>query len=473
MRRYTIGLGVIALALGGCATARPPEIGYLAPTGVPPTARSAVIAQQPELVMGNLVDRLQQENFKITHLDEQAGDVVVLYSGDPKPYVDCGWIVTYRTKGLDRIPAATESSTFDHMVDKREYELKRDLRLDGRMVIRFDREGPETVVSPATTYVLTKTVDVLATDGVERGQSRETISFATGESGTFSKGTICQPNGKLERVVLDSLPANSVVRSQPQPQSLGPVVASEPLEPPAPAAGPSPVPAAPPAKLRSSEPVEAQVARTTAALPCAAVDTVYGYGNSVRLTGYVSSEQDLARLRQSLAQIDGLGAVDTAALEIAPPPTCDLLQVLAPYSGAAESDTGLQVTTAGRDTRLREGEDLTLDIFLPRSARYLYLGYVQHDGRVGYITTMPVQKWAEGTGAIRYQTGFQISPPFGREMIVAVASSKPLFEQPRPGYEPAADYIAAIRQRLGALQASGATVATSHLFITTEPGRSS
>ena len=86
---------------------------------------------------------------------------------------------------------------------------------------------------------------------------------------------------------------------------------------------------------------------------------------------------------------------------------------------------------------------------------------------------MPVKEWAEGTGAIRYQTGFQISAPFGREMIVAVASTKPLFDQPRPGYEPAADYIEAIRQRLGALQASGGTVATSHLFITTEPARSS
>ena len=65
---------------------------------------------------------------------------MVQYSGDPKPYVDCGWIVTYRTKGLDRFPAATADASFAHMVDKREVELKRDLRLDGRMVVRFDRK---------------------------------------------------------------------------------------------------------------------------------------------------------------------------------------------------------------------------------------------------------------------------------------------------------------------------------------------
>ena len=196
------------------------------------------------------------------------------------------------------------------------------------------------MVSPATTYVLTKTVDVLGTDGVERGQSRETISFATGESGKFSKGTICQPNGQLERLVLDSLPANSVVR-QPQPRAAGrgeraagSAAAGASGRPrPVPAA-PPPAPAAPPVRLELGEPMEAQVAAATAALTCAAVDAVYGYGNSVRLTGYVSSEQDRARLLQSLARIDGLGAVDTSGLEIAPPPTCELLQVLAPYSGA-------------------------------------------------------------------------------------------------------------------------------------------
>ena len=255
-------------------------------------------------------------------------------------------------------------------------------------------------------------------------------------------------------------------------------MASEPLAPPpgAPAAGPATPAAAPPVRLESTEPLATQVAAATAGLSCAAVDARVGADNSVRLTGHVSSEQDRTRLRQSLGQIAGVGAVETADLEIAPWPTCELLQVLAPYDAAGSSaDPGLEITTAGRNTRLREGDALTLDVFLPRSARYLYLGYAQHDGRVGYITTMPVQKWAEGTGAIRYDTGFQISAPFGREMIVAVASAKPLFDQPRPGYEPAADYIAALKQRLGVLQASGpaGSVATSHLFITTEPARSS
>ena len=472
MRRYAVGLGLITTALGGCATtSRPPEIGYLAPSGVPPSVRTAAIAQPRELVIGNLVDRLQQENFKVSHLDEQAGNVVVEYSGDPEPYVDCGWIVTY-TDQLERLAAASADASFDRRFQKNVVTLERDLRLDGRMAIRFDQAGGKTLVTPEATYVLTKTIDLTRSDGVARGQTRETVSFATGDTATFSKGTVCQPNGRLERLVLDSLPATSVVRA-PAPT---PVMASESVAPPVDAGLDTAPAAAPPIRVESTDPVEVQVAERMAALECAEVHATYGTEGSVRLSGFVGSEQDRAELRQSIGGIPGIGAAETGDLEVAPWPACELLQVLAPYGGAGTStDPGLEFTTTSGVTRLSEGENLSLDIFLPRSARYLYLGYVQHDGRVGYIATMPVQKWAEDTGAIRFETGFQISAPFGREMIVAVASAKPVFEEPRPGYEPAADYIAALRQRLDALAASGppGAVATSHLFITTEPARSS
>ena len=229
--------------------------------------------------------------------------------------------------------------------------------------------------------------------------------------------------------------------------------------------------AVPAVAAEPGETLEAQVAATTAALKCAAVDASFDDGNNVRLTGHVSSEQGLATLRQSLGQIQGLGTIETD-LEVDPWPMCELLAVLSPYRQEASGpEPGLTITTDSRKTRLHEGDALTLDISLPRMARYLYLGYVQHDGRVGYIATIPVREWAQGKGAVRFATGFQISEPYGREMIVGVASVHPLFEEPRPGYEPAGDYIEALRQRLAALQAGAPapSVAVSHLFITTEP----
>src|SRR5918995_3891225 len=136
MSRGLVGLILITLGLGACATPaeRPPEIDYLAPTGLPPTPRSSLVQLEPGLVVGNLADRLQQGSFTVTHLDEQAGHVVAVYSGDPEPYVDCGWIVAYRTGQLQRIPAASATATFDHALQQNLLELNRQLRLDGRMI---------------------------------------------------------------------------------------------------------------------------------------------------------------------------------------------------------------------------------------------------------------------------------------------------------------------------------------------------
>jgi hypothetical protein len=514
MRRGLVGLIAITLGPAACGTpaegpapiaypkptASPeiasrsltgsPEIDYLPPTGLPPASRSSLVALELDLIVGNVVDRLQQGDFTVTHLDEQAGDVVVVYSGDPEPYVNCGWIVD-RTGELERIPAASAAATFDHADKQDPLELSRRMRLDGRMIVDLEPEGPNTVVSTDTTYVLTKTVDTVGPNSGSRGQSRETISFKTGESARFSKGTQCQPNGSFERTVLDSLPPASVAGTRPRPTVVAGAAtavrkvepaASETIDvreipPVASAASPEPIaepqPSAPVITGETADGLEAQVAAVTAGLTCAAVDTEVGPDNTVRLSGHVSSEEDLARLRESLAQIGGVGDV-TSDLEVHPWPFCELLAVLAPYRDLEPAAGGsLAVTTADRTTLFREGDDLTLDIFLPRDARYLYLGYVQNDGRVGYITTLPVREWAEGTGAIRFETGFQISGPFGREMIVAVTSARPLFDEPRPAYEPPEKYIEVLQRRLSMLRAQNASPAASHVFITTEPNRAS
>jgi hypothetical protein len=225
----------------------------------------------------------------------------------------------------------------------------------------------------------------------------------------------------------------------------------------------------------SADELEARIAAITAGLTCASVDTEVRPDSTVRLSGHVSSEQDLARLRQALARIGGPGAAATD-LEVHPWPFCELLAVIAPYRDLEPApEFGLAITTADRATMLREGDDLTLDIFLPRDARYLYVGYIQNDGRVGYITTMPVREWAEGTGAIRFETGFEIAEPFGPEMILAITSARPLFDQPRPAYEPAGDYIEDLRRRLSELRTRdpATSPAASHVFITTEPSRAS
>ena len=71
------------------------------------------------------------------------------------------------------------------------------------------------------------------------------------------------------------------------------------------------------------------------------------------------------------------------------------------------------------------------------------------------------------TGGGRFWT---IGQPFGRELIVAIASARPLFPALRPEAEQAAGYLAELHKALEAAGRNATTppVATA-LFITTVP----
>jgi hypothetical protein len=183
---------------------------YLPPSAAPARERSALVEREPWLVLGNVLDHLQQRGLPVTEVDEAAGELEVAYGGDPEPYVDCGWIVTWRKDELDRLPAAIADASFARRWNGKVVTVDRDLRLDARMTVRISPAGEGTVVRTASTYVLTKTATPQAAD---QPLHSETISFPTGASAAFSSGTTCQPNGALERLVLDALPDVSLVGS--------------------------------------------------------------------------------------------------------------------------------------------------------------------------------------------------------------------------------------------------------------------
>jgi hypothetical protein len=439
-RAWLIGL---TAALAGCGTSSPPpapEIDYLSPGGLPPVERSAFVAQPPFLLFGNLLDRLQQDSLKVTKYDENAGYLVAEYSGDPEPFVNCGWIVTYGTGEFERVSASSARAQFVRDMDDRRVTLDRQLRLDSRLVVRLDPDAGSTVVRTDATYVVTKTVAALGSSGNVIGRDSEIVSFNTGETGTFAKGTTCQPTGRLERVVLDSLPSVSVVGR----------------------GGAGMPPATRPEDTRS-----AGIQAAVSSLSCAEVRTELGPDGSLRLSGFVGSAEDQAWLERSLGEVQGVGPIEND-LEVHPWPFCEILQVLGPY----EQDGRLDVATADGGTVLRQGDDLTLELALPEEAEYLYLGYVQRDGRVGYIATMSVREWARSAGRIRFRTGYAIDEPFGREMLVAIVSARPLFDEARPAYEAPEPYLVTLRERLAEMQASDpdGLIVADHLFITTQSG---
>jgi len=212
--RSSIALAAaVAAGLAGCGSPRPPALDYLPPSGNPAATPSTVVRQPSWLVWSSILDHLEQRGLPAGELDEAAGEMVVHYEGDPEPYVDCGWIVAYRRDELERTPAAAAEASFLRRRDGEAVTLERDLRLDARMTVQVEPEGEAAVVRTESVYVLTKTIVPEAAAAALEPLHSETISFASGESGTFSSGTTCQPTGDLEQLVLDALPALSLAGS--------------------------------------------------------------------------------------------------------------------------------------------------------------------------------------------------------------------------------------------------------------------
>jgi hypothetical protein len=195
MGTRTLLITLVLACFGGCGAPGTPGLDYLPPSGKPAADRSAFVQQRPWLVWGNIVDHLQREGYRLAHLNEESGELVVLYSGDPEPYVDCGWIVTYEEENLERLPAAKSETSFRRRRDGRAVTVERDLRLDARMEVQVEESGENAIVRTDANYILIKTIGSKET---EQPLHAETLRFRTGEPATFSSGTTCQPNGELE-----------------------------------------------------------------------------------------------------------------------------------------------------------------------------------------------------------------------------------------------------------------------------------
>ena len=225
-------ISLLAGALGACAVdaSKPPRLRYAPPEAQSAEAGPAAAGQPAGLVWNQLLDRLIQSPLEVDLADPERGIIVARYSGDPEPYVTCGWILVERGGELEQVPASGQAS-FKRVVQGRRLEVNRDLNLDARLVVEVKPAGDGAAVETTSNYVLTKTVAVENEAGWTQGRAQEVVSFSSGGRGEFSKGTVCQPNGALESTVLNVLPrATQAVQAEAAgPAAMdGPVAGSGP-----------------------------------------------------------------------------------------------------------------------------------------------------------------------------------------------------------------------------------------------------
>ncbi|MGA2129091.1 MAG: DUF4384 domain-containing protein [Xanthobacteraceae bacterium] len=169
-------------------------------------------------------------------------------------------------------------------------------------------------------------------------------------------------------------------------------------------------------------------------------------GERRALSGFVASDADLEVINAVAARAQATSVADVA---VAPWPLCEALQTLDHPLAAADPP---KITVGGGAT-LRAGDTVTIEVRSAGPRRHLYVSYIQADGTIMHLA----QPGATGdpTGAIltfgdgrQGRSRFLVGPPFGREMIVAIAAPQRLFDATLPARQAARDYLTALRRAL-------------------------
>ena len=222
---------------------------------------------------------------------------------------------------------------------------------------------------------------------------------------------------------------------------------AEQREPPALATTP-PTPVVPPLTMEAVTPVLARI-------PCSAL-LASTKENTLEVRGYLP-QRGLAAAKETLAAIPGVQALNLDVRQVGDE-KCGALSLLAPY-WIANQTAGAKVSVKTKPARneLVEGESVILEITTPGYDSHVYVDYFSFDGSVLHMVPSPRvranQAPANYSATIGNPGNWIVAKPFGTDLIVLITAPAPLFDQPRPEGEPAADYQQALEKQLKQLVA--------------------
>jgi serine/threonine-protein kinase len=161
-------------------------------------------------------------------------------------------------------------------------------------------------------------------------------------------------------------------------------------------------------------------------------------------------------------------------------PTLDALRGVGPLFGV--DGPRLELTLAGDRTVLRDGDKIRPRLVMPRFGGHLAVQYLAHDGTVQHLYPQvddPGQgvkadldrrfapsEWINLGDPGPGQPGWEASEPFGRDLLVAIAASRPIFTAPRRRNEqPLSEYLNDLTRAIEALRRAGAEVTATAIVV--------
>jgi hypothetical protein len=195
------------------------------------------------------------------------------------------------------------------------------------------------------------------------------------------------------------------------------------------------------------------------------------------ITGTVAAGSPMAALvEQALAaKLDR--PFDLQLIELAPV-LCAVVEGL--KSGPAEIDERLALTLRNAEgtqkARFQDEEHLVIELAPQDEARHVYLDYFTHEGEVLHLlpgSDHPDNLVPAGAALIvgdpqQGQQVWQIGPPFGQDLLVALMTGRPLYQGQRPDVEGAETYLAFLRDRMARV-APEDTVRVAYRMVETVP----
>ncbi len=203
---------------------------------------------------------------------------------------------------------------------------------------------------------------------------------------------------------------------------------------------PSPpvVPPAPPPATHAAAPPQIDLSSPCSSLSAAPMRNERGF--SFRFSGFVASADELERLRRAALARPGVTGIDATQVSVRPWPQCEALLTL---DAALSNRHGIRITQTPDKSPLVRGDHMIFDVESPDYPSYFYVAYLQADGTAAHllrptgsemVSANTVFHLGDSPGTPRFRVG----PPFGHEMVIALASDHPFQDE---------GLIGAIRER--------------------------
>ena len=213
---------------------------------------------------------------------------------------------------------------------------------------------------------------------------------------------------------------------------------------------PSPVPPSPPGpdegipKIKDVKEATKKIEILIAGVDCARIESTVDNWGIVHLSGFIGKQELLSKLISTILSLRGIRNVESS-VRVTPWPLCEAYLAMDPVSKTNKKISASIVDHP--DNVLAVGDLFGVEIKAPKNAGYLYVTYVQSNGQA--VKFFWGKAYTPGQTISLGGPGYKISAPVGNELLLVIASAKPLWEDESPDVtKPDKQFLSALKKAM-------------------------